>query len=171
MKVKGESGGYRYVGFCIDLINALAEQLDFTYELYEPEDGQYGAEKDDGTWSGMVGELVSGRADIALAAMTISSKREKVVDFTSQYMDYGTGLIMKKPKEGMREQFAFFLPFKMTVWIVVVASIVVVVVELNLLSRVRVKLNLVDQSRRENDADFDLRNSAWFSYASLLRKG
>ncbi|XP_066271782.1 glutamate receptor ionotropic, delta-1-like [Branchiostoma lanceolatum] len=58
----------------------------------------------------------------------------------------------------------------MTVWIGVVASIVVVAVELNLLSRVRVKLNLVDQSRRENDADFDLRNSAWFSYASLLRK-
>ncbi|CAH1277310.1 GRIK3 [Branchiostoma lanceolatum] len=45
MKEKSESGGYRYVGFCIDLINALAEQLDFTYELYEPEDGQYGAEE------------------------------------------------------------------------------------------------------------------------------
>ncbi|XP_066263439.1 glutamate receptor ionotropic, delta-1-like [Branchiostoma lanceolatum] len=100
--------------------------------------------------------------------MTISSKREKVIDFTSRYMDYGTGLIMKKPKEGMRELFAFFLPFKMMVWIGVVAPIVVVAVEMNLLSRVRVKLNLVDQSRRENDAEFDLRTSAWFSYASLI---
>ncbi|CAH1233205.1 GRIA1 [Branchiostoma lanceolatum] len=73
-----------------------------------------------------------------------------------------------RPKKGMRELFAFFLPFKMMVWIGVVASIVVVAVEMNLLSRVRVKLNLVDQSRRENDAEFDLRTSAWFSYASLI---
>ncbi|CAH1253983.1 GRIA1 [Branchiostoma lanceolatum] len=171
MVEKNESGGYRYVGFCVDLINAIADHLGFTYELYEPEDGQYGAEKDDGTWSGMVGELISGRADIALAAMTISSKREKVIDFTARYMDYGTGLIMKKPKEGKRELFAFFLPFEMTVWIGVMASIFVVAVLLSLTSLVRVKLNLVDHSRHENDADFDLRNSAWFSYASLLRKG
>ena len=41
----------------------LKDLLNFTYTASEPPDGEYGALKEDGTWSGMVGELEAKRAD------------------------------------------------------------------------------------------------------------
>merc|ERR1712130_725646 len=42
---------------------------------------------------GMIGEVISGTADIALADMTITSKREEAVDFTHPYMSLGLGVL------------------------------------------------------------------------------
>lgn len=55
---KTEDGTVSYKGYCIDLINELARNLHFTYDLYLVPDGKYGALTDNGTWNGMVGELV-----------------------------------------------------------------------------------------------------------------
>ena len=48
-----------YEGFCIDLIEELAKMLHFTYEIYPSPDGQYGGITENGTWDGMMGELVN----------------------------------------------------------------------------------------------------------------
>ena len=49
---------YRYTGFCIDLFNRIAEQLDFTYDIYETPDSLFGSLNDDGTWNGAINELI-----------------------------------------------------------------------------------------------------------------
>ena len=59
MKKKIKDGGISYKGYCIDLLNELARMLKFTYEIYPSPDGKYGAVTENGTWNGMVGELVS----------------------------------------------------------------------------------------------------------------
>ena len=38
--------------------------MNFTYTLRKPPDGQYGRKNPDGSWNGMVGELISDNADI-----------------------------------------------------------------------------------------------------------
>ena len=48
-----------YEGYCIDLLNELAKNLKFTFEIYTVPDGLYGAETINGTWNGMIGELIS----------------------------------------------------------------------------------------------------------------
>lgn len=49
----------RYEGFCIDLLSAIAKNLGFTYELYEVEDGRFGAlDEQTGEWHGLVRELI-----------------------------------------------------------------------------------------------------------------
>lgn len=58
MADKKEDGTVSYKGYCIDLINELARALHFTYELYPVPDGYYGALTENGTWNGMIGELV-----------------------------------------------------------------------------------------------------------------
>ena len=55
-----EDGTIKYKGYCIDLINELQKLLHFSYEIYEVPDGKYGGQRDNGTWNGMVGELVRG---------------------------------------------------------------------------------------------------------------
>ena len=50
-------------GIFVDIFKELSNLLNFSYITTAPPDGKYGALKDDGTWSGMVGELYNQRAD------------------------------------------------------------------------------------------------------------
>lgn len=59
-----EDGIMKYKGYCIDLMNELQKLLHFSYEIYEVPDGKYGGLTDNGTWNGMVGELVRGVCDM-----------------------------------------------------------------------------------------------------------
>ena len=48
-----------FEGFCIDLLKAIAEMLNFQYELYLVPDGKYGAENTTtGEWNGLVREII-----------------------------------------------------------------------------------------------------------------
>ena len=59
MKSKNTDGSFRYEGFCIDLIDELARILKFKYEIYPSPDGLYGSETENGTWNGVIGEIIS----------------------------------------------------------------------------------------------------------------
>ena len=58
MKKKHKDGSFSYEGYCIDLLKELARNLKFKYEIYPSPDGLYGAETYNGTWDGMIGELI-----------------------------------------------------------------------------------------------------------------
>ena len=47
-----------YEGYCIDVLDQLASELKFTYEIEAFPNGTYGAEVN-GQWDGLIGELVS----------------------------------------------------------------------------------------------------------------
>ena len=53
------SRGVQYVGFVADIVRKLSEVVGFRYELYVAPDNNYGYRKSDGTWNGMVKELLS----------------------------------------------------------------------------------------------------------------
>ena len=54
--------------------------------------------KEDGTWNGVIGDLVNGEIDIAVAGMTMTSEREEVVDFVAPYFDQsGISIIIRRP--------------------------------------------------------------------------
>lgn len=59
--VKKEDGGAKsYEGYSIDLLNELSRVLKFTYYIYRAPDGLFGAETENGTWNGMIGEIIKG---------------------------------------------------------------------------------------------------------------
>ena len=49
----------RYYGYMIDLLNELARQAQFSYEIYIVPDSSYGFRRADGTWDGVINELVA----------------------------------------------------------------------------------------------------------------
>lgn len=67
-----------YVGFDIDIINAIADRVGFEIDLQTT------------NFDGMIPGLQTGTFDIAIAGMTITDERAEVVDFTSPY--YKSGL-------------------------------------------------------------------------------
>lgn len=51
-------GNERYEGFCVDMLRELADILKFSFRIKLVEDGLYGAPEPNGSWTGMVGELI-----------------------------------------------------------------------------------------------------------------
>lgn len=95
---QGLVGNDQWEGFSIDLMNELSDNLGFNYELKQVADSRHGTESDDGTWNGMIGEVVNGRADIATGDLTITKDRSEVVDFTVPTMNLGVSILFKKPE-------------------------------------------------------------------------
>ena len=55
-------GNDRYYGYCADLMVELAQNCSAlsSYQLIPVHDNQYGRRQVDGTWTGMIGELIEG---------------------------------------------------------------------------------------------------------------
>ncbi|KAG9348263.1 hypothetical protein JZ751_001998 [Albula glossodonta] len=166
-------GNERYEGFCVDMLKELADILKFKYRIRLVGDGVYGVSGANGTWTGMVGELISrvrhrsrpvtlsygkmgygpvwldgfvkrrtktgpcriymappvqknaqtsagsapsgqklhsepepiaqhcvlfacrGKADLAVAGLTITAEREKVIDFSKPFMTLGISIMYR----------------------------------------------------------------------------
>lgn len=69
--------GDKYVGFDIDMWDAIATDLGLTYEL-RPMD-----------FGGIIPALQTGQVDVALAGITIKPSRQEVIDFSDGYYDSG----------------------------------------------------------------------------------
>ena len=92
-----EDGSWSWRGYCIDLIKKIKDIVHFDYTLYEVKDKMYGTINEQGEWNGLIGELIKGEADIALAPLSVMAERENFVDFTVPYYDLvGTTILMKK---------------------------------------------------------------------------
>ena len=118
------NGTVVYSGLHIDCLNLLAEDLNFTYSIVEPEDGLYGSDFDgDGQWNGIIGMAQRGEIDIGLAPFTQTVERRKAVDYL-EYVSYsGLAMLIKKPENPVRYGFlAVFKPFKPELWIAILVS-------------------------------------------------
>ena len=91
--ILGDDGNPILHGYCIDFIQKLSEKLNFDYEIILPKHGTFGEILPTGKWDGLVGDLVSGQTDIAIAAMKMTSEREEVIDFIVPYFEQ-TGILI-----------------------------------------------------------------------------
>lgn len=74
--------GEKYVGFDIDLWEAIAGEIGVTYTL-QPMD-----------FNGIIPALQTKQVDVALAGITIKDERKKVIDFSDGYYDSGFMLMV-----------------------------------------------------------------------------
>lgn len=68
--------------------------MGFTFDLYIVGDGKYGALSGTGRWTGLVGDLLSGMADMAVTSFSINSARSRVIDFTSPFYSTSLGILV-----------------------------------------------------------------------------
>ncbi len=99
-------------------------------------DGNYGSvDKDTGQWNGMIGELLTQKADLAVADLTITYEREQGVDFTMPFMNLGVTILYKKPTAKDPNLFSFLSPLSIGVWIYMATSYLAVSLLLYILAR------------------------------------
>ncbi|KAF5891371.1 glutamate receptor ionotropic, delta-1 isoform X1, partial [Clarias magur] len=159
----------RYKGFSIDVLDALAKILGFKYDIYQVADSKYGSQLPNGSWNGMIGELINKRADLAVSAITITPERENVVDFSKRYMDYSVGILMRKPEEKINI-FSLFAPFDLAVWACIAAAIPVVGVLIFLLNRMQ-SLRCQNTSGAPPNISSSLHSAVWLVYGAFVHQG
>ncbi|KAK8764714.1 hypothetical protein V5799_032678 [Amblyomma americanum] len=163
-------------GYCMDLLRTLSERLNFTYTLYQVQDGQYGTfDFVNGStykrWSGMVGDLVRGVADMIIAPLTITPERSMEIDFTKPFKYQGITILAKKQDKSSTLA-SFLQPFQKTLWILVMVSVHVVALALYLLDRFSPfgRYKLPNSDATEEDA-LNLSSAIWFAWGVLLNSG
>ncbi|XP_017566834.1 glutamate receptor ionotropic, NMDA 1a isoform X5 [Pygocentrus nattereri] len=162
-------------GFCIDLLIKLAMTMNFTYEVHLVADGKFGTQErvnnsNKKEWNGMMGELLSGLADMIVAPLTINNERAQYIEFSKPFKYQGLTILVKKeiPRSTLD---SFMQPFQSTLWLLVGLSVHVVAVMLYLLDRFspfgRFKVN----SEEEEEDALTLSSAMWFSWGVLLNSG
>src|SRR5688572_26903760 len=79
----------KWVGWEIDLMNAVCKQMNEECELVEV------------AWDGIIPALTSKQIDVIWSSMSITDDRKKTIDFTDMYYDTPTVII--GPKEGDKD--------------------------------------------------------------------
>lgn len=120
--------------------------------------------------------------DLAVADLTITCRREEVVDFTTPFMTLGIGILFRKPRNV--DTLLFFLtPLSSDVWIYMAVAFVGVSLLLFFLSRLSsgklairrlscccMESSFPDHSVRVRNR-LTLLNSLWFALSAIMQQG
>ncbi|XP_044755269.1 uncharacterized protein LOC123314202 isoform X2 [Coccinella septempunctata] len=149
-------------GLAMDLLENIAQELEFDFRLYIVADGLFGSqtlvkkkrrndrdvgkkflsykfkdlerksENSDGEeeedvvekkWNGIVGDIVSGAAHMSFAALSVSSARSEVMDFSVPYFFSGVSFLAAPQQKSDIPLLAFLLPFSPELWIAIFTSL------------------------------------------------
>ena len=121
-KIKQADGSIKWSGLTFDILDELARDLNFSYVVSEPPDGQYGVEEEDGNWTGMIRQVQKREVDFAAAAFSVTIQREQVIDFAAPFFHDQSVVIMKLPADDTKI-FLYAYPFRREVWICLGISI------------------------------------------------
>uniref|UniRef100_A0A8C7FF75 Glutamate receptor n=1 Tax=Oncorhynchus kisutch TaxID=8019 RepID=A0A8C7FF75_ONCKI len=174
-------GNDQFEGYCVDLASEIAKHIGIKYKIAIVPDGKYGArDPETKIWNGMVGELVYGKAEIAVAPLTITLVREEVIDFSKPFMSLGISIMIKKPQKSKPGVFSFLDPLAYEIWMCIVFAYIGVSVVLFLVSRFSpyewhaeepeegsTEPGPTDQPPNE----FGIFNSLWFSLGAFMQQG
>ncbi|XP_048840418.1 glutamate receptor ionotropic, kainate 1 isoform X1 [Brienomyrus brachyistius] len=168
-------GNDRFEGYCVDLLKELSNILGFTYEVKLVSDGKYGAQNDKGEWNGMVRELIDHIADLAVAPLTITYVREKVIDFSKPFMTLGISILYRKPNGTNPGVFSFLNPLSPDIWMYVLLACLGVSCVLFVIARFT-PYEWYNPHPCNPDSDivennFSLLNSFWFGVGALMQQG
>ena len=81
---------------CIDLMQLLESDMNFTVRLFKRFDGVW-ASKDlnTGIWNGIASNLISGDADVAFTTLALTTEKYEVMDYMDPMADMYYGFAIK----------------------------------------------------------------------------
>uniref|UniRef100_A0A8D0DEJ0 Glutamate receptor n=1 Tax=Sander lucioperca TaxID=283035 RepID=A0A8D0DEJ0_SANLU len=169
-------GNDQYEGFCVDMLKELADSLKFSFKIKLVDDGLYGAPEPNGSWTGMVGELINRKADLAVAGFTITSEREKVIDFSKPFMTLGISILYRVQLSRKPGYFSFLDPFSPAVWLFMLLAYLAVSCVLFLAARLSpyewYNPHPCLRDRRDMvENQYTLGNSLWFPIGGFMQQG
>ncbi|KAI3388463.1 hypothetical protein SNEBB_009644 [Seison nebaliae] len=150
----------RFEGFAVDLFLRIKELMKkddfiFNYRFKQVEDGKHGQplKNNPKVWNGMIHELMTRKADLAISDLTITLSREQVIDFTKPFFESGIGILFKKSKKKSSNLFSFLSPFSINIWLYIVAAYLGITEEI------------------DDTNQITLLNALWFNLGCFMQQG
>ncbi|GFS59746.1 uncharacterized protein NPIL_697521 [Nephila pilipes] len=99
-----------------EFIKIILDKVNIDYEVVIPRDNEYGRELTSGNWTGLIGMVHRGEADIAVANLGIYEDRYRTIDFSFSYVtDELIFVILKASKQW--KLFSLLRIFGIRIWI------------------------------------------------------
>ncbi|KAI8125865.1 Ionotropic receptor 25a [Lucilia cuprina] len=172
--MRDETAPKGYKGYCIDLINEIAEIVHFDYTIQEVEDGKFGNMDEKGEWNGIVKKLIDKHADIGLGSMSVMAEREIVIDFTVPYYDLvGITIMMQRPSTPS-SLFKFLTVLETNVWLCILAAYFFTSFLMWVFDRWSPYSYQNNREKYKDDdekREFNLKECLWFCMTSLTPQG
>ncbi|XP_071094843.1 glutamate receptor ionotropic, kainate 3-like [Haliotis cracherodii] len=114
-----DNGTTHYKGYAIDILDTIANVLNFSYSITEPQDKSWGLPVNE-TYDGIVGQLNRTEVDLAACDLTITEDRAKFIDYiyppiSTEYFD---ALYKKHDKQRSTSLYLLALPLRPTMFLV-----------------------------------------------------
>ncbi|KAG8196122.1 hypothetical protein JTE90_007858 [Oedothorax gibbosus] len=97
--------------FLLDVLHGLG----FEHRVVIPEDGEYGFLTPNGSWTGVIGMVQRGEADLSMGGLIITEQRRRDVDFSRPYLITPLSFAIGKPQKHHLKN-AYLYPFHIVVW-------------------------------------------------------
>ncbi|KAK3864286.1 hypothetical protein Pcinc_030018 [Petrolisthes cinctipes] len=130
---KGEDdGGHKETGSLVaiegpmaNVLSVLAHTLNFTYKLITPSDNLWGGQLPNGSWTGMLGQVIKKEVDLALGPFSVTLERTKVVGLTTGVMIDDRCLLAAKGATEVNP-WSFLMVLMPSVWVCLAATLLLV---------------------------------------------
>ncbi|XP_047480406.1 glutamate receptor ionotropic, kainate glr-3-like [Penaeus chinensis] len=99
-----DDGAVRIGGYMGDNFQFMSDILNFTYTCRHAPDGYFGDFKN-GSWSGMVGELIADRGDVIVSALDNTYQRSQYIDFCLPSGSIIYVMVIRRPESNMWSSF------------------------------------------------------------------
>lgn len=106
-------------GFSVDLLAALAEQLDWRYELSAAD-----------SFANMLDKVAAGDADLAIGNISITAEREQALDFSHPVFDAGLQILIPEAGGSSLGVLSAIFTWQMLGWVVLAVVVVFMIANL-----------------------------------------
>ncbi|XP_068454427.1 glutamate receptor U1 [Clinocottus analis] len=162
------SRGSKLEGYCIDLISEISKLMGFQYKLSLVKDNRYGAVNSNGSWSGMIGEVIRGEADLAVAPLTLTGPREQVVDMSTPFIQTGISFLLRSDSASKECNFSLLSPFSTDMWVGLLIAFLLTGLCIFLVGRIS-PTEWAEPDTEEHS--FTLLHSFWYITGALTLQG
>ncbi|CAG2162867.1 unnamed protein product [Oppiella nova] len=109
-------------GISIDLLNAVARDMNFEYDLYLVADGLFGVRRN-GQWDGITADLVNDVAHMSFTAFSTTSTRVQAIDYSVPFFYSGVSCLARSSNYTDVPLEAFLIPFSYQLWVAIFTSL------------------------------------------------
>lgn len=121
----GNTTMYSGVGNELELIKELSGDLNFSITWIKADDNSYGIlNKTTKTWDGLIGLIVSDKADLSNAYLAVMKTRSEAISFTVDFDHTQFGLFRARPSV-ILSWFTFVEVFSLTYWCALISAFVI----------------------------------------------
>ncbi|CAF4801980.1 unnamed protein product [Pieris macdunnoughi] len=176
-----EDADDKYEGFSVDLVKAIFDKLrhynfNYTYSFLHDEDKSYGKyDPEQKKWTGLIGDLLDKKADLAVCDLTITEERKSVVDFSVPFMTLGISILYTKERKISPGWFSFLNPYSFDMWMHTATAYCVVSIVLFVCSRISPadweNPQPCDKDPEELENIWNFKNCVWLTMGSIMTQG